>query len=619
MHKITLASSIILITSLLASNLSIVHTTSYYIEFFPVMEIDKVVYDKGETAKITVSVLHKETKKLVEGAVVKLYIFDEPGYDETAIYQDVKRTEDGQAIFNYKIPIDTRTEIFRVQVIASPENVPVGAQDSAFFFTSEDARKFHINYRLEKQWPLYFAGEKFEPGTLLNVLLDVTDKNGNYIMGTTGTVETSFIINGEVIPYNSTFHAEQIGITIPIRIPYDTQNGTYSVKVTLTNGNYVPASIIIPITVEGNLQIPLEIERERSYPSGGLLDIVRYSDLYLYSQGATVPIRGIVYFNEEPIRRVPVPTALLKINVTDATQELVFSTETVTNVNGEFETILVLGEDAEIGGYLVSIEVSKDSNYISGNTNSVFHVARNETFVVRSFDKHFIVEAVNGGFELSNMVYDVLNGKLAFGVKSLHPWKPDQDLFFTDLLIFRVHKLFVDPQLPLEVKQDGEDIGSESLYDDGHLFVSVNLRQKESISHVEIKGLKFVNPSKIANMPEPRVLGQDTNSPLSVGKEMRIQSELVLGKFIPAYYMLQVKNNEGITVYLNTTDTILEPFNTLEPYKGGARSKVAISWIPEEAGEYILETFVWSDLTIPVPLSDSKFIAVEVNKNNQGG
>jgi len=62
----------------------------------------------------------------------------------------------------------------------------------------------------------------------------------------------------------------------------------------------------------------------------------------------------------------------------------------------------------------------------------------------------------------------------------------------------------------------------------------------------------------------------------------------------PFVHIVQIKDASGFTVSLSWVSGDLLPDQEL---------KSGQSWIPEEAGDYLVETFVWESIEFPVPLS----------------
>lgn len=83
---------------------------------------------------------------------------------------------------------------------------------------------------------------------------------------------------------------------------------------------------------------------------------------------------------------------------------------------------------------------------------------------------------------------------------------------------------------------------------------------------------------------------------ISVGQQVMIQAA-VTSNFDTDQeiaYISQIKNAEGVTIALSWITGTISPGQTLE---------LAVSWLPDEPGEYTAEIFVWKDVRTPEPLS----------------
>ncbi|MGH9877967.1 MAG: hypothetical protein ACRD5H_10035, partial [Nitrososphaerales archaeon] len=68
-------------------------------------------------------------------------------------------------------------------------------------------------------------------------------------------------------------------------------------------------------------------------------------------------------------------------------------------------------------------------------------------------------------------------------------------------------------------------------------------------------------------------------------------------------YISQVKNADGITVALSWITSTLASGQELE---------LAVSWTPEEPGEYTAEIFVWKSVKDPQPYAEIKRSKISV-------
>jgi len=81
------------------------------------------------------------------------------------------------------------------------------------------------------------------------------------------------------------------------------------------------------------------------------------------------------------------------------------------------------------------------------------------------------------------------------------------------------------------------------------------------------------------------------------GKLIKVKSEVTNNTpdTLTLAYIVQIKDSDGVTVQISWMDGI----------KIAPKEKVqaAQSWIPEEAGEYLVEIFVWESIANPDPMS----------------
>lgn len=81
------------------------------------------------------------------------------------------------------------------------------------------------------------------------------------------------------------------------------------------------------------------------------------------------------------------------------------------------------------------------------------------------------------------------------------------------------------------------------------------------------------------------------------GKLIKVKSEVTNNTpdTLTLAYIVQIKDSDGVTVQISWMDGI----------KIAPKEKVqaAQSWIPEQAGEYLVEIFVWESIANPDPMS----------------
>ena len=90
-----------------------------------------------------------------------------------------------------------------------------------------------------------------------------------------------------------------------------------------------------------------------------------------------------------------------------------------------------------------------------------------------------------------------------------------------------------------------------------------------------------------------------------VDQQVQIESDLSNSqdRFQNFAYLVQIKNDDGVTVSLAWITGSLSPNQRLSP---------SLSWTPENAGIYAVEIFVWESITNPDPLSPPLHLDIEV-------
>ena len=90
-----------------------------------------------------------------------------------------------------------------------------------------------------------------------------------------------------------------------------------------------------------------------------------------------------------------------------------------------------------------------------------------------------------------------------------------------------------------------------------------------------------------------------------VDQQVQIESDLSKSqdRFQNFAYLVQIKNDDGVTVSLAWITGSLSPNQRLSP---------SLSWTPENVGIYAVEIFVWESITNPDPLSPPLHLDIEV-------
>jgi hypothetical protein len=94
-------------------------------------------------------------------------------------------------------------------------------------------------------------------------------------------------------------------------------------------------------------------------------------------------------------------------------------------------------------------------------------------------------------------------------------------------------------------------------------------------------------------------------SNVSEGMQVMVRSDLKNNQDADQqfFYIVQVKNSQGETVMLSWMGGIIS---------ANKQYFVAQSWVAEEQGEYVIEAFVWEDISNPVILAPGLKTAVTV-------
>ncbi len=126
------------------------------------------------------------------------------------------------------------------------------------------------------------------------------------------------------------------------------------------------------------------------------------------------------------------------------------------------------------------------------------------------------------------------------------------------------------------------------------LFAAALVGQKKAL-------VEFKQPSG------PQIVDQSGNpvADVHLGQVIAIQDNVVNNKDTSQKfaYIVLIKDRDGITVSLSWITGEVPPSNTF---------KAAQSWIPEEAGEFSISTFLWESIDNPVALAPEKTVTITV-------
>lgn len=104
----------------------------------------------------------------------------------------------------------------------------------------------------------------------------------------------------------------------------------------------------------------------------------------------------------------------------------------------------------------------------------------------------------------------------------------------------------------------------------------------------------------------PVKLADDAKKVVEVGKQIQIAADLKNNQDIKQdfAYIVQIQNEDGVTVSLAWITGTLEPAQSFTP---------ALSWIPNEEGRYEATIFVWESINNPSALSPTLSLKIDVN------
>ncbi|MDW8276311.1 MAG: hypothetical protein RMJ59_08045 [Candidatus Nitrosocaldus sp.] len=115
-----------------------------------------------------------------------------------------------------------------------------------------------------------------------------------------------------------------------------------------------------------------------------------------------------------------------------------------------------------------------------------------------------------------------------------------------------------------------------------------------------------VAPTERFAVQQPRTVDQagnpttpTVNVPVSIATQIKNNTT----RAMDYVYIVQVKDANGVVVSISTVSSTLD---------GGRTANVSASWMPTAPGTYTIETFVWSELGKPSPLSPLQRITVTV-------
>lgn len=105
-----------------------------------------------------------------------------------------------------------------------------------------------------------------------------------------------------------------------------------------------------------------------------------------------------------------------------------------------------------------------------------------------------------------------------------------------------------------------------------------------------------------------QILENQKPKTVEVGKQIQIAADLKNNQDIRQdfAYIVQIQNEDGVTVSLAWLTGTLEPAQSFSP---------AISWIPSETGSYSATIFVWESINNPSALSPTLSLEIDVGNS----
>lgn len=106
----------------------------------------------------------------------------------------------------------------------------------------------------------------------------------------------------------------------------------------------------------------------------------------------------------------------------------------------------------------------------------------------------------------------------------------------------------------------------------------------------------------------PIEIASKSSKTVEAGKQIQIAADLQNNQDIEQdfAYIVQIQNENGVTVSLAWLTGTLQPAQSFSP---------AISWIPNETGQYEATIFVWESITNPSALSHTLTMEINVGQD----
>jgi hypothetical protein len=247
-------------------------------------------------------------------------------------------------------------------------------------------------------------------------------------------------------------------------------------------------------------------------------------------------------------------------------------------ISFEFADGVVLTQSVGISWNIGDIRFMK-SNYAIGETALIQVVDLDMNLNPEAIDQFEI--DVSSDSDIAGIQVSVIETSVDSGVFGAA-------ISFTQSQTSSGNRLFANPGDTLYVKYEDYTLPSPYSISD-NLEISSQAKFDSNIPPMERITIKN---NFISDSTGKEILSPQTDDQLQIVGEVQNNQDYDQ-EFA---FIIQIKENTGIIVSLSWIQGKLSPNQELE---------VSQSWNPKKSGDYIVETYVWSSLSEPIPLSNS--------------
>ena len=247
-------------------------------------------------------------------------------------------------------------------------------------------------------------------------------------------------------------------------------------------------------------------------------------------------------------------------------------------ISFEFADGVVLTQSVEVSWNIGNVRFMK-SNYAIGETALIQVVDLDMNLNPEAIDQFEV--KVSSDSDIAGIQVSVIETSVDSGVF-------EASVSFTESQTSSGNRLFANPGDTLYVKYEDYTLPSPYSVSD-NLEISSQAKFDSNIPPTERITIKN---NLITDSTGKEILSPKTDDQLQiVGQVQNNQNYDQEFSFI-----IQIKENNGTIVSLSWIQGKLSPNQELE---------VSQSWNPKKSGDYIVETYVWSSLSEPIPLSNA--------------